>query len=106
MRWFSHKGLIAIEAMLVLGLVKDVVAARVGNSTLPDYGKVLFIMAVTIGLFGGLFVIVQQLSERGIEKAHEVARALPLPFAYWLAHAALLLGLYFLYAHMHGIQPF
>jgi hypothetical protein len=105
-RWFSHKGLIAIEAMLVLGLAKDVITSHVKSSDLPSYGKVLFLMAATIGLFGGVYVIVERVSARGVEKAHEVARALPLPFPYWIAHAALLAALYFLYAHMNGMKAF
>lgn len=105
-RWFRHRGLIAIEAMLVMGLAKDLLSDRVKSANLPNYGKVLFLMAATIGLFGGLFVILERFSARGVEKAHEVARALPLPFSYWLAHAALLVALYFLYAHMHGLKAF
>ena len=91
--------------MLVMGLAKDLLTARVKSSDLPNYGKVLFLMAATIGLFGGLYVIIERLSARSVEKAHAVAQSLPLPFPYWLAHAVLLAALYFLYAHMHGLKP-
>jgi hypothetical protein len=101
---FRHRGLIAIEAMLVLGLAKDLLTDRVKASELPSYGKVLFLMAATIGLFGGLYLILEKLSARGVEKAHEVARALPLPLPYWMIHAALFAALYFLYAHAHGVK--
>jgi hypothetical protein len=105
LRIFRHRSLIALEAMLVMGAAKDIIAARVLSSSLPNYGKVLFLMGATVGLFGGLYVIIQRLSARGVEGAHAVARALPLPFAYWVAHAGVLLGLYLLYAYMHGIKP-
>jgi len=105
-RWFRHKGLIAVEAMLVLGLAKDVLTERVKESTLPSYGKVLFLMAATIGLFGGLYVVLERLSARGVAKAHEVAQSLPLPLPYWIVHIGLLAALYFLYAHLHGLKPF
>ena len=105
-RWFRHKGLIAIEAMLVMGLAKDILNDRVKSSGLPSYGKVLFLMAATIGLFGGVFFVLERFSARGVERAHDVARALPLPFSYWLAHAALFIALYFLYAHMNGLRAF
>jgi hypothetical protein len=104
-RIFRHRSLIALEAMLVMGVAKDIIAARVLASTLPSYGKVLFLMGATVGLFGGLYVIVQRLSARGVEGAHAVARALPLPLPYWIAHAGVLAALYLLYAYMHGIKP-
>jgi hypothetical protein len=104
--FLRHRSLIAIEAMLVMGLAKDVLGSRVKSSELPSYAKVLFIMAMTIGLFGGLFVILERMSSRGVAKAHEVAQSLPLPFAYWLAHAGLFIALYFLYAYMNGLRAF
>jgi hypothetical protein len=105
-RWLRHKGLIAVEAMLVLGLAKDLLTDRVKASALPSYGKVLFLMAATIGVFGGLYFVLERLSTRGVEKAHEVARALPLPLPYWIVHAALLAALYYFYARTHGLQAF
>jgi hypothetical protein len=99
-----HKSLIAVEAMLVMGLAKDVLGTRVKSSDLPSYAKVLFIMAMTVGIFGGLFVILERMSTRGMERAHAVAQSLPLPFSYWLAHAALFVALYFLYAYMNGLK--
>jgi hypothetical protein len=97
--------LIALEAMLVMGVAKDVVTARVMSSTLPSYGKVLFLMAATVGLFGGLYVVIQRLSARSVEGAHAFARALPLPLPYWIAHIGVLVALYLLYAYMHGLKP-
>ena len=104
-RWFSHRGLIAVESMLVLGLAKDMLTERVKHSALPGYGKVLFLMFATIGLFGGLYVLLERLSTRGVAKAHAVAQSLPLPLPYWLVHAGLLIALYLLYAHWNGLEP-
>jgi hypothetical protein len=104
-RIFRHRSLIALEVMLVMGVAKDIVAARVLASSLPSYGKVLFLMGATVGLLGGLYVIIQRLSARGVEGAHAVARALPLPFPFWIAHVGVLAALYLLYAYMHGLKP-
>lgn len=97
-RRLRHRDLIALEAVLLVGLIKDWVAAFVKTSNLPNYAKVLFIMAATIGLLGGLFLVVEKLTRRGVAHAHQAVRSLPVPLPIWLVHAAMLVAFFLLYA--------
>lgn len=101
--WLSHRGLIAVEALLLVGIFKDFLTAGVKASQLPGYGKVLFVMALTVGILGGLFVLVERLTARTVAGTY---RALPGLLPYWLVHAGVLLALYLLYASHLGIRAF
>src|SRR5438552_10097783 len=103
---FSHRGLIAIEAMLVLGVVKDAVFERVRTSGLPNYGKVLVIMAATVGLFGGLFFVIERLTTRGVANTHHVLKKMPVVLPTLVIHMVLLFLLFLLYARMLKIKVF
>lgn len=103
---FSHRGLIAIEAMLVLGVVKDVIFERVRTSDLPNYGKVLVIMAATVGLFGGLFFVIERLTARGVANTHQVLKRMPVVLPTLVIHVVLLFLLFLLYARMLKIKVF
>ncbi|MFN0009055.1 MAG: hypothetical protein ACKVXR_14225 [Planctomycetota bacterium] len=103
-RWFSHRGLVAVEALLVCGLAKDLFTSAVKSSGLAPYGKVLFVMALTVGLFGGLFLFVERFTARTMAGGHRLVRGLPVALPFWVAHAAVLLALYFAYANHLGIQ--
>ncbi len=103
---FSHRGLIAIEAMLVLGVVKDVIFDRVRTSDLPNYGKVLVIMAATVGLFGGLFFVIERLTARGVANTHQVLKRMPVVLPTLVIHMVLLFLLVLLYARMLKIKVF
>lgn len=103
-RWFSHRGLVAVEALLVCGIAKDLFVSAVRSSTLAPYGKVLFVMALTVGLFGGLFFFVERFTARTVAGGHKFARGLPFVLPFWVAHAAVLVALYFIYANHLGIR--
>jgi hypothetical protein len=90
--------------VLLVGVLKDFVADEVRTSALPGYGKVLFVMAATLGMLGGLYYFVEKLSQRGVETTHQAVRSLPLPFAFWMAHALLFLALFLLYAYSLEIR--
>ncbi len=103
-RWLSHRGLVAAEAVLVVGILRDIVNRGVQGSALPNYGKVLLIMALTVGIFGGLFLFVEKLTARTVAGTHKVMRSLGGVMPYWLAHAGILFILFLLYANMHGLK--
>ncbi|HEV8111352.1 MAG TPA: hypothetical protein VGR31_01125 [Planctomycetota bacterium] len=105
-RWLSHRGLVAAEAVLVVGIVRDIVNRSVQGSTLPNYGKVLLIMALTVGIFGGLFLFVEKLTARTVAGTHKVMRSVTGVMPYWVAHAGILFILFLLYANMHGLRVF
>jgi hypothetical protein len=103
---FRHSTLIAVEAVLVANVFKDFVFERVRAGDMPGYAKVLFVMAATVGLFAGLFVLLEKLLKRGVTHTHDLLRALPVALPTLLIHAALLLLLFLLYARMLRISVF
>lgn len=96
---FSHRRWIAVEAVLVVGLLKDWLAAQVVASGLPGAGKVLFVMAVTLGVLGGLYFFVEELTAKSVARTHAAARGLPVALPAVLVHAAILGALFLVYAH-------
>jgi len=103
-RWLTHRGLVAVEALLVCGIVKDLFVGVVKTSALAPHWKVLLVMAMTVGFFGGLFFFVQRFTARTVASGHKLARGLPLVLPYWVAHAAILVALFFVYANHLGIR--
>lgn len=97
-RLFSHRRWIAVEAVLVVGLLKDWLSGRVMASSLPGAGKVLFVMAVTLGVLGGLYLVVEQLTAKSVARTHSAARGLPIGMPSVLVHAAILAILFLVYA--------
>ncbi len=96
--WLRHRALLGAEAALVVGLAQELGNRAVQGSTLPHWGKVLFIMGMTLGLLGGLILFSQGLVGRIIGKAHETA---PLPS--FLIHLGAFTGLFLLYAMVFGL---
>jgi hypothetical protein len=106
LRHVMHRSLIAAEAVLVLGVAKDWIWRQVMASTLPGWGKVALSMLTTVGLFGGLFLVVRRMAVRGVWKTHHAAQGMPVFLPTLLLHAALLAVLFVLYARILGIRIF
>lgn len=104
--FLTHRGLVAIEAMLVMGVVKDWIFEALRTSGFPNYVKVLLVMGTTIGLFGGLFVVVERLTARGMAGTHRATRNLPVVVPTALVHGALLFLLFLQYARMLKLKVF
>jgi hypothetical protein len=100
---FSHRNLLAVEAVLVVALLKSWIEQAIRDSTLADPGKVLFVMASTVGLLGALYYGVEALTTRSVEGAHAAMR---LFFPRLAVHAVVLFVLYLLYAARLGLAPF
>lgn len=92
----------ATEAVLLVGWLKGLMEGWVKASALPGYGKVLFIMAGTVGLLGGLFWIIERTTQSGVERAHGLVHGFPLPYV--AVHGAVLAALFWLYASQQGIR--
>ena len=84
-------------------MVKDLLTQKVMAGTWPPWGKVLFVMGTTIGLLGGLLFFCERLMRTGVATTHDVAKVVPLPIPQVVIHAALLFGLFELYAYVLGI---
>lgn len=104
MRWLRPRDWIAAEAVLLVGVIKDVISDRVRTASIPGYAKVLFMMAATLGLLGGMYFVLERLLAHTVARTHGAARTLSLGAPGWLFHLALILVLFFVYAHMLGVR--
>lgn len=103
-RWLSHRGLVAAEAVLFVGILRDVLSHWIKSSQLPNYGKVLVVMAMTVGVFGGLFLVVERIVARTVAGTHRAVRTVTGVLPYWAVHAGILFVLFLLYANMLGLR--
>jgi len=99
-----HRGLIAAESVLVLGVAKDWLWRQVLASSLSNGTKVALAMITTVGIFGGFYLVAQRLMTRSVSKTHQAAGALPVFVPTLLVHVALLFVLFLLYARMLGLH--
>lgn len=96
--WLKHRALLAGEVILVIGVVQELIQRQVNHLGLPPYGKVLWIMACTLGVLGVLLLVVQAVIKRSLAKTHEVVQGIPIPMPMLLIHGAVYIGLFYLYA--------
>jgi hypothetical protein len=101
-----HRALIAAEALLVLGVVRDWAWRQVLASSFASWAKVALAMVLTVGLFGGFFLVAERLLMSGVSKTHQAAASLPVVLPTLLMHAALLGVLFVLWARMLGVTVF
>jgi hypothetical protein len=103
-RFLRHRTLIAAEAVLLVGLAKDQVSGLVMASQLQNWAKVLFVMGSTIGILGGMFLVLGRIAQHGVSTTHDAVKVVPLPMPTLLVHAAAFAGLFVLYARILGLQ--
>jgi len=101
-KFLRHRALVTTEALLLISLVKDLLNAEVKHAAIANVWKVLFVMGVTVGLLGVLFLLIERFATSGVAKTHEVIQALPLPVPLLAIHGAALVGMFYLYAWHHG----
>lgn len=88
--------------MLLANAAREVLTQRLSPS-LPDWGKVMLTMALAVGLFGGVLYLLDAFTAKGVAKTHDVVRAVPVPMPMLVVHAAVFVGLFFLYAYVWRI---
>lgn len=99
--FLKHRTLMAAEIVLVVGLLKGVMETWVKSAELPNYAKVLFIMAGTLGLLGGLYWLIESITSTGVKKTHALLKSFSLPHV--LVHALVFVVLFFVYAAQHHL---
>lgn len=97
----KHRTLMAAEAVLVVGLLKGVMETWVKAADLPNYGKVLFIMAGTLGLLGGLYWLLGSITSAGVKQTHALLRSFSLPQLF--VHAFVFVVLVVVYAEQQHL---
>jgi hypothetical protein len=99
-RWLRHRALVTGEAILIVGVVQQLIQERIAGLSLPNWGKVLWVMASTLGALGVALVVVRIIAVKGVAKAHDVVQAIPLPTPTLLIHVLVYGGLFLLYARV------
>ena len=101
--WLKHRALLAGEVILVIGVVQELIQRQVNHLGLPPYGKVLWIMACTLGVLGVLLLVVRSVIKRSLAKTHNVVQGIPVPTPMLLIHGAAYIGLFYLYAFVWNL---
>lgn len=96
--WLRHRSLVTAEAVLLVGVLQQLLSQWLATQVMPNAARVALTMAMVLGLLGSIVVVVRVIAMKGVHHTHAVAKALPIPAATWLAHAAAFAALYLLYA--------
>lgn len=94
--FLKHRTLMAAEAVLVVGLLKGLMETWVKAADLPNWGKVVFIMAGTLGLLGGLYWVIESITTAGVARTHAMLSGFSLP--HLSVHGLVFVVLFFLYS--------
>lgn len=104
--FFSHRRLVAVEALLLAGWGKSLLSEAIVGSQMENWIKVVVVMGMTVGLFGGVLLFLESLTKSGVQQSHSFVRELTGSGSTLLIHAVIFFLLFALYAHMLGIQVF
>lgn len=103
-RFLKHRNLVAGEALALAGVAKFELTLAVKHyPDLPNAVKVLFLIAATVGIFGVLFLGLERLLARSVERTHSVMKVLPLPMPVVLFHVSAWVGIFYLYAWVYAL---
>ena len=97
-KWLRQRALVTAEAVLLVGAGQQLLSQQIERLHLPNWGRVLFTMATTVGVLGGVILLARSFAAKGVAQTHQVAKVLPIPAATWLLHIAAFCGLFALYA--------
>ena len=104
--WLSHRTLIAVEVVLLVGAANQAFGDWILHRPhLANWGKTLFTMGGVIGAFGVLFAVVSRAATAGVTGTHKAVQSLPLPTPFLLVHLLALGGIFLLYAWIWGFWP-
>ena len=101
----SHRKLIGVESILVVGLLQSVGQDWLHRqSDIPWWFKTLLAMAMTAGLFGAMVLIMVGITSWGLRGTHSVISGrLLLPL--FIVHSIVFLVLFYVYARQLGYSP-
>lgn len=102
--WFRHHWLVEAEAILLVGVVQELLQRLIKAQGWPKWSMTLWIMGCTLGLLGGLVMILRLIAKRAMAQTHQVARAMPI-LSPLIIHLLVLAGLFFLYAWVWRLWP-
>lgn len=97
-KFLRHRTLVTAEAVLLVGVGQQLLSQYLATIPMPSWARVLFTMASTLGILGGVVLIAKAFAKKGVAQTHNVAKSLPIPAATVLLHLAAFCGLFALYA--------
>ena len=103
-RWLSHRNLLVVESLLVVGLAQEAAEDWLVQAPVPAWLRVVLVMGLVVGLFAGVVVVVERGVRHGLHTSHAVAKRLPLPFPVVALHVVALVGLFAAYAWARGLD--
>jgi len=98
--------LVAVEALLLASWAKSLLSDAIVASGLQNWVKVALVMAMTIGLLGGLLLWLESLAREGVKTSHKVVRGFAGTASGFWVHCGVLLALFLLYARMLHVKVF
>lgn len=100
-RWFSHKRLVLIEALLLLGPAKSWAEAWIlARPELANAAKLAIAMLMHLGVFATIFILVERWLAASVARTHAAVQALPIPTPLLAMHLLALAGLVWLWSVM------
>lgn len=90
--------LLTAEVLLAIDLILRLLERALVASGWPPGIQVLLIMALVVGAFGSILLVIEHLAKRSLKASQEVLRGLPLPTPPLLVHLLVLVGLFVAYA--------
>jgi len=100
-RWFSNQRLISAEAILLVGLLDNLLETHVRGLSCSAAVKTFFFMLSTVGAFGILLSVAVLLAKRSLAHGHKLFQALPISTPDLVLHGLALAGIYWLYANYY-----
>ena len=104
-RLVSHRRLLAMEALLLVNAAVTYAENEFLATNLQNWLKVLVVMALVLGFFGALLVVIEAASKAGLAKTHDMIQKMPFPTPILLVHSCIWLGLFALYVWLYGYWP-
>ena len=97
-RWLSNRRLVSIEAILLVGLLENLIELELDKLPVDQWVKTIMIMLLIAGIFGGVISVITVMTKRSLAKGQNALKTLPLPTPMLLIHSLILGGIYWLYA--------
>lgn len=104
-RWSTHRRLVVLEALLLVGVLEMAAEDRIVASDFPDELKIAFVMLLVLGFFGSFLVVLERVARSGLGTTHRTIRSLPIPMPRIFIHVLVLLGLFLAYAGVLNLWP-
>ncbi len=103
--WLRHRRLVEVEAVLLAGVAQELVQRKIKTMAWPHWGQALWIMGCTLGMLGGLVLVLRALAEGTVSGTHRAAKGLPFRLPLLAMHAAVLAALFLTYAWVWRLWP-